>query len=78
MMSDTVLETFTIYAHPADLPTVPYVVRMFDVGRGREPIATDIYWTAQTLRLARMWVPMGAVRLDRSPEDHPTVVESWI
>lgn len=68
-----VLPVLTIYARPLDFPEVPAVVRLFD---GDQP--TEHVWPFPSLESARSAIPPTLARIPRHPEDHPTVVESWI
>ena len=75
--TEPVLEVFTVYRRPADVPAAAFVVRVFHVGGGGL-VATGEYWTAPRLVQARAWIPFGLVRMPRDPADDPTVVESWL
>jgi len=35
------------------------------------------YRAAETLSLARLFIPEGFVNIHRMPEDHPTIAEVW-
>lgn len=76
--AEPVLEVFTIFARPADVPAAAFVVRLFTVGAGGQVVATDRWWTATTLAMARAWVPFGLVCMPADPGDDPAVVESWL
>lgn len=71
------LVLWTVYDHPKDYPD-RYVARMFDVtaGKVRPTLATimssDLEWLRAALR------EMHLTRLERSPEDDPVVLETWI
>ena len=67
------LPVLAIYAHPADMPEVPAVVRLFD---GDQP--TTHVWLFSNLETARRAIPPTLVRMPRHPEDPRSVVESWL
>lgn len=74
------LPVYTIYDHPADYPD-EYVARTFLVTPDSSPQATNETFASTDLDMVRRWVQHiapGSVRLDRSEEDHPTVLESWL
>lgn len=66
------LDMYTIYCKPFDYPN-NYVVRKF---RGDAP--TDEIHIGDTLEEARAFIPYGLVKLMRDPQDHPSVVETWV
>ena len=75
----SMIEIFTIYESPSDHPG-RFVLRRWHThfgGQGiyfdKEPIAV-----VDQLEEARKNVPSGCHRLDRSPEDDPVIVETWI
>lgn len=73
-----VLSTWTIYDHPADFPD-NYVLREYRISAG--DVRPHHFWLFLTLGEARRAVQEkapGAYRLARSPEDHSTVVETWL
>lgn len=61
-----------IYEHPADYPQ-RYVARLWDI-----ETPTNIIATADTLEEVRETIPHGMVRLKRSENDDPCIVETWI
>lgn len=71
------MTTWTIYDHPSDYPE-HFVAREFlIVPGGARPtpsvmVSTDLEWLRTTLL-----VDFGMVSLARSPEDDPTIVETW-
>jgi hypothetical protein len=67
---------FTIYEKPRDYPH-GYVVRRWVTDGGPEPHPREAM-VAATLEEARALVPPDLYRLQRSPEDDPCIVESWI
>jgi hypothetical protein len=69
---------WTIYAHPADFPDVEFVVRGWIVGPHGTLTDSGALGFAHTLDEARNIVPAGLVRMERSPDDDPVVVETWI
>lgn len=66
------LPMWTIYASPMDCPG-RFLVRLFI-----DSAPTLRSWIALTIGEARSTIPQGLYRLDRSPEDHPSVVETWL
>jgi hypothetical protein len=71
------LPMFVVYDHPRDYPNV-YVARAHLTGKGRaEPtpfaIMDGSLDTIQTTMEA-----LGLVKLDRSPQDDPVILETWI
>ena len=77
-MSELVMEQWCIYRGPKDHPHVPFVVRRWEIRRGMEPIPTRDAWAAESLAAARTVIPPGKVKLDRSPDDDPVIVEVWL
>jgi hypothetical protein len=74
MTNETWVRIFTIYESPADSEG-RFVVRERDVTAGNVEVGNAR--TAATLEEARALIPEGAVRFERSPDDDPTIVESW-
>jgi hypothetical protein len=76
-MGDGGLTTWVIYDHPADFPE-HFVVRPWTVaGGGRlEPGSARLCGTLEQARAAL--VNLGLYRMDRQPDDDPTVVEVWL
>lgn len=76
-MSDNVLRMWTIYQHPNDYPDL-YVARLFEVdGNGSRPTGSIVI--AETLdRLREEMIHMGLTPINRSPEDDPVIVETWL
>jgi hypothetical protein len=72
------LRMWTVTAHPADLPAVPFVVRERVMTGG----GTDegVVGQASTLAEARTRIRDlgGSVNLGREPGDPPVIVEVWI
>jgi hypothetical protein len=76
--SRDVLRMWTIYYSHRDYPGL-FVVRGFDIVRGHgEPVPHPSVRTATSLELARELVPHGLYRLERSADDDPSVVETWL
>ena len=73
-----IMPTWTIYATPADFPSVPYVVRGWLVGPGGQVRDSGAIGFADTLEQARNYLPPGLVRFERSPDDDPVIVETWL
>lgn len=78
------LYQYTIYDHPTDYPD-GFVVRAHAIlGPGKDdpagvPVRPVVLGGlgAPDLEHARQHVPEGLFRIDRSPDDHPNVVEVW-
>ncbi len=70
------LEIWTIYARPTDYPH-GYEARKFMIGGG-EARPTDVTHRGHTLDQVRAKLPHGLVRIYRSPEDDPVIVETWL
>ena len=71
-----VLRMWTIYESPRDYPG-RFVVRGWTVQR--EPVPDELPTAVvDTLAAARRHVPVGLFRLDRDPDDDPTIVETWL
>jgi len=72
------LRLWTIYKHPKDFPD-SYVARQFEVtpDQGARPTASIVI--ASSLEFLReQMMDMGLVKLARSPEDDPVIVETWL
>lgn len=78
---DTTLCMWTVYRHPADYPDA-WVVRRWRVRGERKPAAAEPdakpWAVARSLEDARQTIPKGLVCLNRTPEDDPVVVETWL
>ena len=70
------LDMYTIYCKPLDYPN-NYVVRKYRVALG-DVAPTDEIHIGDTLEEARAFIPYGLVPLMRDPQDHPSVVETWV
>ena len=66
------LDIWTVYDSPIDLPG-RFVARKWKLDRPTNEILQD-----KTLNGLRAKLPHGLVRLERSPEDDPKIVETWI
>ena len=75
MSNETWARLFTIYESPSDYEG-QFVVRERDVTAGGD-LEVGGARTAATLEEARALIPKGAVRFERSPDDDPTIVETW-
>jgi hypothetical protein len=73
------MRSYTIYARPADYPSVAYVVRGWLI-EADGPTPTGEVFFADSLREARGFLPKEQtfVRFDRSPDDAPSIVETWL
>lgn len=71
------LVTWTIYDHPKDFPN-HVVVRPWEVVSGGH-IEPGPQWLCESLEQAReLLAPLRLHRLDRQPEDDPTIMETWL
>ncbi len=74
-MSD-VLTMFVIYKHPKDYPD-KWIVRRWTVdSNGSQPDL--MHAEADSLELARTFIPGGMVRLSRNRDDDEAFYESWV
>jgi hypothetical protein len=74
----TTLAMWTVYDNPKDYPG-KFVARRFDVdASGPKPSASII--VAEDLETLQdiLQFEMGLVKLMRSPEDEPQIVETWL
>ena len=72
-----VLEMFTIYDHPSDFPD-HFVLRRWVItspGQAHPSLAAKFF---DTIEEAREAVPPGLIRTERTENDDPTIVETWI
>ena len=66
-----------LYDHPKDFPD-SYVARAHFVGRGRHWPSKELFIVRDTLAELRAAVPDGMIRLNRSLEDDPCIIETYI
>ena len=66
------LELWTVYDSPIDLPG-RFVARKWGLDQPPNELLQD-----KTLDGLRCKLPYGLTRLDRSPQDDPKIVETWI
>ena len=71
------LRMWTIYKHPKDYPK-SYVARLFEVDADGPRPTGSIVVAATLDRLQYEMEEMGLVKLMRSPEDDPVIVETWL
>lgn len=64
---------YVVYFNSADYPN-QYVVRKFE---GVTPEA-EPFSVSNSLKEARLTLPRGLYRVDRSPNDEPQILETWI
>ena len=69
---------WTVYDNPADYPG-KFVARLFDIRYGA-PRPTASIIVMEDLEKLRdvLQFEMGLVKLMRSPEDEPQIVETWL
>lgn len=72
------LAMWTVYDHPADYPD-KFVARRFEVDR-TGPRVTDSIIIADDIETIRdvLQFEMHLVKLMRSPEDDPVIMETWL
>lgn len=70
-MSKT-FEMWTVYDSPTDFPDL-FVARRWLLDRPTEEVLQD-----KTLDGLRRKLRQGLVRLERSPQDDPKIVETWL
>lgn len=70
------LVMFIVYDHPADFPN-EFVCRRCYPAAGAVVFDPELFARGNTLDKVRARIPAGAVRLERSPEDDPVIVETW-
>ena len=66
-----------VYDHPKDFPE-SYVARVHIVGRGRHWPSPTIFIVRDTLEAVRAAIPAGMHRMNRSPNDDPCIVETYL
>lgn len=69
------LEIWSITEKPTDYPEF-FVARKWVIGQ--TPEATNEVLLGETLEEVRAKLPPGLHRMNRSPEDDPVLVESWL
>jgi hypothetical protein len=69
------LTVWTIYAHPLDYPNGYVVAEWITDGTGPKR-GTALY--APDLDAARKLIPPNLYRMNRSPDDDPTIAETWL
>lgn len=67
---------WTIYDHPKDHPH-GFIARRW-IAVAAEVIATDETLVADTLEALREKLPPDLIRISRSPQDEPVIVEVWL
>jgi len=74
----TTLAIWTVYDNPNDYPG-KFVARRFDVDASG-PRPSESLIIAQSLEVLRdtLQFELGLVKLMRSPEDDPKIVETWL
>jgi len=77
-MDERLLRLFTIYENPRDYPR-RFVVRETRIGPGGTMEISPVPLAVTTsLTGARVALPPGLVRLDRSPDDDECIREVWV
>jgi hypothetical protein len=70
------LYTYAIYWNPSDHPG-KFVVRRFESTAGKVR-ASNVATIHETIDGARLSLPLGLACLQRSPNDDPVIVETWL
>jgi hypothetical protein len=74
----TKIKVYVVYAFPLDFPGVPWVVRA-QHATADSVVSEPVAYGFQEIHEARNWLEsMGLTRIERSPEDDPGIVESWV
>jgi hypothetical protein len=71
-----VLSMWTVYDKPKDHPT-EYIARRFDC-TAEGPVATLDAWTGSLELIRETLYQAGLIRMPRSPDDEPQIVETWL
>jgi hypothetical protein len=74
---DGALAIWTLYDHPHDYPH-GYVLRPQFAMAGGEIEISQIAWYARDPDELRAILPPGLVRMDRHPDDDPSIIEVWL
>lgn len=72
-MPELLLKMWTIYDHPSDYPDC-FVAREFVMDKPTE----NLIATPDLETLRGHFIEIGLTCLARSPEDNPSVVETWL
>jgi hypothetical protein len=72
-----ILVIWTVYDRPKDHPD-GFVARMFEVGGGDAPVATDRTLTGELEELRAVFWKAGLMKLTREEGDEPQIVECWV
>jgi hypothetical protein len=70
------MSLWTIYHRPADYPN-GFVARRFEIHEGYAVATGDMKFGA-TLDAVRDQIPQELYRIERSEDDDPVVVETWL
>jgi hypothetical protein len=76
-MTDGILSIWTIYDHPRDYPT-GFIARRHEVVVGGTGPTDDTVKADDLYTLRKHLLQAGLTRINRSPDDEPQIVESWI
>jgi hypothetical protein len=68
---------WVIYARPSDYPD-HYVIRRQYVNQDGSISYNMNSHLFPDLQSARQFIPTGRIRFNRSPDDDPVIVESWL
>jgi hypothetical protein len=68
---------YCIYDHPADYPNA-FVVRQWFMLPGGNVVPDKRFILADTLENARSCIPDGCICFERSENDDPKIVETWL
>lgn len=70
------LQIWSVYFDTPDFPG-QHVVRQVELV-AEDPVPTGVAYVADTLEQIRQHMPAGLARLNRTPNDVPTLVECWL
>jgi len=68
---------WTVYDHPIDFPE-DVVARRWELVDGRPQPSQEVIVTPNLDALRYYFTQIGLTKLDREPEDDPTIVETWL
>ena len=74
---DGALAIWVIYDHPKDFPK-GFVLRAQFAMPGGAITMSKAAWYASDPDQLRSILPFGVVRMERHPDDDPSIVETWV
>jgi hypothetical protein len=76
-MTETDLPMWVVYDHPSDFPD-QYIARQHIVGIEGNKVTDRTMGSDQLEKVRAALRNLGLVRIDRSPEDDPAIMEVWL